>query len=82
MRNDLDKRLTALETMTGSAGGLLYVDTRPMNDGDANQAIRQAEREVGRNGAVIVIQNVDERPLPKGASVLLNVQPGYLDKLL
>ena len=76
------QRLAALEAMTGSAGGLLYVDTRKMNEREANQAIKQAEREVGKGGTVIIIQNVDERPLPKGASVLLNVQPGYLDKLL
>ncbi len=46
-------RLEQLETNNGS-GGYLIVDTRELSDEDAHAAIAQAERQVGRNGKVIL----------------------------
>jgi predicted RNA-binding protein YlxR (DUF448 family) len=51
----IETRLTELETRTGR-GGYLIVDTRELSDDQAKEAIAQANRQVGRNGLVVVLE--------------------------
>jgi hypothetical protein len=54
--NRLEQRLEQLETRNGGGDAYVIVDTRELSDEDAQTAIAQAERQVGKNGQVIVLQ--------------------------
>jgi hypothetical protein len=52
---NIKQRLEQLETRNGN-GGHVIVDTRELSDEQSQAAIAQAERQVGKNGQVIVLQ--------------------------
>lgn len=76
----LKQRLEQLESNTGH-GGNLTVDTRAMTAIEADQAIANAERKVGKHGCVTIVWSAIDRPLPRNAQVILRLQPGYWDRL-
>jgi hypothetical protein len=59
---NIKQRLEQLETRDNGSGGYAIVDTRELSDEQAQAAIAQAERQVGKHGQVIILQYAETWP--------------------
>ncbi len=61
MKLNIEKRLEQLEVGTGD-GGYVIIDVRELSDEQAQAAIAEAEKRVGKRGKVITIEYAESWP--------------------
>jgi hypothetical protein len=61
MKLNIEKRLDDLETRNGN-GGYIVIDARELSDEQAQEAIAEAEKRVGKRGKVITIEYAESWP--------------------